>query len=264
MVAVKGLALEVAGVTKSFPSKSGSIIILDSVNLTLRPGEIVAISGRSGVGKSTLLRIIAGLDGPTTGSIHIFEQPVRGPHPAMGYVIQDYSRALLPWLTVGRNVALPLRARGVPKIQSRERVSEILRRVGLQGSEELFPWQLSGGMQQRVAIARALVVAPQLLLLDEPFASVDAQTRFELEDLVLDIAREDAMAVLLVTHDVDEALYMADRVIVMAGSPATNTAEYPIELSRPRSQVETRATPKFLELRGQLYSVLLSPQGDLS
>lgn len=253
--------LSLGGVTKAFRSNGITTTVLDAITFELGLGEIVSISGPSGVGKSTLLRMVAGLDTPTAGTIRVFGNTVLGPHPAMGYVIQDYSRALLPWYSVEKNVALALRVRGLTKTATHQRVLEMLDRVGLTGKADLFPWQLSGGMQQRVAIARALVAEPKLLLLDEPFASVDAQTRFELEDLVLSIAAADFMAVVLVTHDVDEAVYMADRVIVVSGSPATNTCEYLVTVPRPRSQMETRASASFLALREAVYLALSGQEG---
>jgi NitT/TauT family transport system ATP-binding protein len=249
------------GVGKTFGDIHDSAAALAQVSLTLQPGEFVAITGRSGIGKSTLLRLIAGLDQATVGRILLFGHHDARHRKGVGYVIQDYSRSLLPWFTVEKNVALALRASKIPKRDRRHRVHEMLERVGLGGKEGLHPWQLSGGMQQRVAIARALVSSPRLLLLDEPFASVDAQTRLDLEDLVLNVVHADSVATILVTHDIEEALFMADRVLLMAGSPASITTQYDVDLVRPRHQVATRAERRFLELRKQIYAELGRTEG---
>lgn len=249
------------GVSKNFGNTQGSTATLAQVSLTVQPGEFVAITGRSGIGKSTLLRLIAGLDQATAGEIRLFGQHDARHREGVGYVIQDYSRSLLPWFTVEKNVALALWASKMPKSERRQRVLEILGRVGLGGKENLHPWQLSGGMQQRVAIARALVSSPRLLLLDEPFASVDAQTRLDLEDLVLNVVHEDSVATILVTHDLEEALFMADRVLLMSGTPASITANYDVNFLRPRDQVSTRAEPRFLELRQDIYAELRRTDG---
>jgi NitT/TauT family transport system ATP-binding protein len=174
----------------------------------------------------------------------------------MSFVSQDYSRSLFPWLTVSKNVALPFRGKDIAKKEIQIRVAKVLAEVGLSNFSDSYPWQLSGGMQQRVAIARALVTRPRLLLLDEPFASVDAHTRFELEDLVLNLVNEINATTVMVTHDIDEATYMSDRVFVMTGSPATFTTEIDVKLSKPRSQSVTRSLPDFLSVRDDLYKNL--------
>lgn len=248
--------VNVRNVSKSFSGPAGPTKVLDDISFSVEEGEFVALCGKSGVGKSTILRIIAGLEIADAGDVTVLGNVVKSPVSSVGYVIQDYSRSLLPWFTVIQNVALPLRAQRWTRREARVNALRILDRVGLAQSAEMYPWQLSGGMQQRVAIARALVTSPQLLLLDEPFASVDAQTRLELEDLVLDCVAEDSMSVILVTHDLEEALYMSDKTLVVGGSPARELARFSVSIPRPRSQVTTRALPEFLELRSELHHVI--------
>ena len=243
-------------VSKSFSGPDGPTKVLEDISFSVEEGEFVAICGKSGVGKSTILRIIAGLETADAGDVTVLGNLVKSPVSSVGYVIQDYSRSLLPWFTVVQNVALPLRSLRWTRTEARVRAMRILDRVGLAQSVEMYPWQLSGGMQQRVAIARALVTSPRLLLLDEPFASVDAQTRLELEDLVLNCVAEDSMSVILVTHDLEEALYMSDQTLVVGGKPALELARFSVPIPRPRSQVSTRALPDFLELRRELHRVI--------
>jgi NitT/TauT family transport system ATP-binding protein len=171
----------------------------------------------------------------------------------MALVFQDYSRSLMPWMTVEANVGLPLRPKRLSSTERRERTGRALEAVGLADSLRRYPWQLSGGMQQRVALARAVAYQPDCLLLDEPFASVDAQTRFELEDLVLQLRREFGMTVLFVTHDIDEAVYVSDRIVVLSRSPCHVTTTMTVDLPRPRDQIATRASPRFAELRTELF-----------
>jgi NitT/TauT family transport system ATP-binding protein len=178
------------------------------------------------------------------------------PEP-LGLVFQDYSRSLYPWFTNGDNVALPLSARGVPRAERAARVTETLHAVGLGHVEDKYPWELSGGMQQRVAIARALSYRPELLLMDEPFASVDAQTRFDLEDLILKVRRDLGITVVLVTHDIDEAIYLSDRIVVLSKNPSVVREVVDVGLGDERSQVETRSSPEFLELRNHLLSLVM-------
>ena len=170
----------------------------------------------------------------------------------MAMVFQDYSRSLLPWLTVEKNVAFPLAGSAQSKAERHAIVEESLAAVGLSGFEKRYPWQLSGGMQQRVAIARALAYRPKLLLMDEPFASVDAQTREGLEDLVLQIRRDYDMTILFVTHDIDESVYLANRVLVLSRPPATLAEDLKIDLPEPRDQITTREEPDFVHLRGHV------------
>jgi NitT/TauT family transport system ATP-binding protein len=180
---------------------------------------------------------------------------VSGPPKDLAYVFQDYSRSLLPWMTVERNVSFPLRYKGMSKQDVKATTAEALDAVGLGNRHRAFPWQLSGGMQQRVAIARALAYRPRVLLMDEPFASVDAQTRSDLEDLLLKVWERYAVTIVFVTHDIDEAVYLADRVLVLK-APATVSLEAEVDLPRPRDQITTKALPEFARLRGELLSAL--------
>jgi NitT/TauT family transport system ATP-binding protein len=224
---------------------------LEGVSVEVAEGELVSIVGPSGCGKSTLLRCVAGLIAPSQGRIVWNGTPVEGVPDDLAVVFQDYSRSLLPWLSVCDNVALPLRRRGRPKAERRSAAMEALDAVGLTGSAQKYPWQLSGGMQQRVAIARALAYQPALLLMDEPFGSVDAQTREDLEDLVLGV-RRDGMTILLVTHDIDESVYVGDRVIVLGRAPGRVIADLSVGLPAERDQITTRELPDFVHLRAEV------------
>ncbi|QUQ65194.1 ABC transporter ATP-binding protein [Kutzneria sp. CA-103260] len=225
------------------------------LSFTVDAGELACIVGPSGCGKSTLLRAIAGLLAPTGGSVLLHGSPVRGVPDDLAVVFQDYSRSLFPWLTVQSNVEFPLRGR-VSRSERRERARAALAQVGLADAAHKHPQQLSGGMQQRVALARALAYRPVLLLLDEPFASVDAQTRFELEDLLLRVHAEQGTTMLLVTHDIDESVYLGDRVLVLSGSPARLLADIPVSLPAHRDQITTRESETFVELRSEVARLL--------
>jgi NitT/TauT family transport system ATP-binding protein len=229
------------------------------VSFDVGEGELLAIVGPSGCGKTTLLRLLCGLAQPTAGSVLLDGRPVVRPPREMAIVFQDYSRSLFPWLTVMRNVMFPLRRAGLSKTGKIERATQVLREVGLEGSEGKYPWELSGGMQQRVAIARALVSHPEVLLLDEPFASVDALTRAELQDLLLRLyeTREGRAATIVhVTHDIDEAVYLADRVLVLGAHPGRILETVDVALPRPRSQTETRSAERFLAVRNEIHDVI--------
>lgn len=230
---------------------------IDSVSFDVAKGEFVCIVGPSGAGKTTLLRCISGLAAPSAGAVSFEGRPLSGVPEQLGLVFQDYSRSLYPWLTNGENVSLPLSARGVPRSERAARVAETLQAVGLAHVEKKYPWELSGGMQQRVAIARALSYRPELLLMDEPFASVDAQTRFDLEDLILRVRSELGITVVLVTHDIDEAIYLGDRIVVLSKNPSVVREMVDVQLGDERSQVETRSSTQFLELRNHLLSLVM-------
>jgi NitT/TauT family transport system ATP-binding protein len=253
-----GVGLDIHDLTVRLDRGGIENVIIEGLSFAVKPGEIVAICGPSGVGKSTLVRTIAGLIEPLSGEIRIDSTLVTEPIENLGFVTQDYSRSLFPWLSVERNVALPFKGRAISKLDKEVRVRESLEEVGLEDSSHLYPWQLSGGMQQRVALARAIVVKPKLLILDEPFASLDVYVRLELEDLVTNLVRNHGTTTLLVTHDIDEAIYMADRVLVLNGSPANLGVELNVDLKRPRVQMETRSNPAFLELRNQLHASIRS------
>ncbi len=244
--------LDVADVRHVYGSGTGAYVAIDGLSFSVTAGELVSIVGPSGAGKTTLLRILAGLLAPTDGTVSLLGRRVTGVPEGMAMVFQDYSRSLLPWLKVERNVRFPLGKTGASKQEQRELAAQALRAVGLEGHEGKYPWQLSGGMQQRVAIARALAYRPRLLLMDEPFASVDAQTRSDLEDLVLRIRDEYDMTILFVTHDIDESVYLADRVLVLSRPPATLAENVRVELPSPRDQISTKEHPEFINVRGHV------------
>jgi NitT/TauT family transport system ATP-binding protein len=250
--------LRVAGLEKRYSEKGPAAI--SGVTFDVREGELLAIVGPSGGGKTTLLRLLCGLTRPTAGSIDLDGHAVLSPPREAAIVFQDYSRSLFPWLNVTRNVVFPLRGERKPRSEKMARVEAVLHEVGLDGVGKKYPWQLSGGMQQRVAIARALVSRPEILLLDEPFASVDALTRAELQDLVLRLHRHEERGVTIVhvTHDIDEAVYLADRVLVLSGTPGRIVASVDVPLPRPRQQTETRSSPQFLAVRNELHGLIAS------
>ncbi|MBM9468131.1 ABC transporter ATP-binding protein [Nakamurella leprariae] len=233
---------------------------IDDVSFSVDKGEFVCIVGPSGAGKTTLLRCISGLAQASSGRLAFEGTPLTSVPDQLGLVFQDYGRSLYHWFTNAKNVGLPLAARGVPKAERARRVSEVLAEVGLPHVEQQYPWELSGGMQQRVAIARALSYHPDLLLMDEPFASVDAQTRFDLEDLILKVRRDLGITVVLVTHDIDEAIYLSDRIVVLSGSPSKVREVVDVPLGQDRDQVATRASDEFLELRRHLLDLVM-PHG---
>jgi len=232
-------------------SESGPVA-LEEVSFGVAGGELVSIVGPSGSGKTTLLRCIAGLQPPTGGHVLLDGTPITDVAPGLALVFQDYGRSLFPWMRVRDNVELPLRRLGLTRAERSERVESALVEVGLLDAVDRYPWQLSGGMQQRVAIARAVAYRPRLLLMDEPFASVDAQTRADLQDMLLAVWEAHRSTVLFVTHDIDESVYLADRVIVLSRAPGTVAAEIAVGLARPRDQVETRASPAFVERRSEV------------
>jgi NitT/TauT family transport system ATP-binding protein len=249
--------IAIEGLVKTYQSKRApDRTVLDGVELSVSRGEFVAIVGPSGAGKTTLLRCMSGLLPPTSGTVSVAGTIIHQPPESLAIVFQDYSRSLLPWLTVRSNVELPLVARRVPRAIRRARSEEALEAVGLTKSSTLHPWQLSGGMQQRVAIARALAYQPDALLMDEPFASVDAQTRAELEDLTMSVRTRFGMTVVLVTHDIDEAVYMGDRVIVLSGSPTRVSADIGVDLGTDRDQINTKSRPEFAELRAEVFNLI--------
>ncbi|MGW5161224.1 ABC transporter ATP-binding protein [Nonomuraea wenchangensis] len=248
--------LDVRGLQKVYEGRGRSVEAVRDLTFTVAAGELVCIVGPSGAGKTTLLRCVAGLLDTTAGEVVLEGERVTGPPPGMAVVFQEYGRSLFPWMTVRQNVELPLKEKKVPKDRRCRLVEDSLEAVGLAEAQDAHPWQLSGGMQQRVAIARAVAYEPHLLLMDEPFAAVDAQTRADLEDLVRSLWRRLGVTVLFVTHDIDESVYLGQRVIVLSSSPTVVLEDVPIDLPAERDQLTTRSLPRFAELRSQVYELI--------
>lgn len=252
-------SISLTNVQKTFGTGPNALLTLKSITLEFRDGEFLAILGPSGCGKSTLLQIIAGLIPGSGGDVGFGGIPVCGPPAGMVYLFQQYSKSLLPWRSVAGNVALAFEAsNGDSRARIRERATGYLELVGLSGFESHYPWQLSGGMQQRVAIARALAANPRVLLLDEPFSAVDALTRVELQSLILDLWQKQKLTVVLVTHDVDEAVFLSDRIAILSRRPAVIEDVIETAIPRPRDAITTREHPRFLALRHVLMERLLS------
>ena len=239
------IELKLEQVSKTYPARAGSIQALEDINLEVAAGELVCVVGQSGCGKSTLLQIVAGLEPPTTGRVYAGGQPVTGPDCRRGMVFQGFS--LFPWLDVAGNVAFGLKVRGVKDWSAR--VERVLHLVGLDEFRQTKPRHLSGGMAQRVALARTLVNEPQVLLLDEPFGALDAFTRMAMQDELVRIWQEARLTTLFVTHDIDEAIYLGDRVVVLTPRPGRVKRVLDIPLPRPRD----RAHPDFFYVRRQVY-----------
>ncbi|MEU8798618.1 ABC transporter ATP-binding protein [Spirillospora sp. NPDC048819] len=248
--------LEVSGLVKSFGGAAGEAPVIDGLDLRVPRGAFVCVVGPSGCGKTTLLRSIAGLAPHDAGEVRVCGKAVHGPSRELAVVFQEYARSLLPWSTVEANVRLPLKYLPLSRAEVATRVKDALQAVGLWESRGKHPWQLSGGMQQRVAIARALAYRSEVLLMDEPFASVDAQTRTDLEDLILKLWEQQDMTVVLVTHDIDEAVYLADTVVVLSTSPARVIEQRTVSIARPRDQIATKTDPEFAEHRARIFELL--------
>jgi NitT/TauT family transport system ATP-binding protein len=257
-----GAMLEVAGLRKVYAGAGRTVEAIRGLSFAVNAGELVCIVGPSGAGKTTLLKCIAGLLPPSGGRVVLDGEPVSGPPPSMAVVFQEYGRSLFPWMTVRQNVELPLKQKRLTAARRLELVGDALAAVDLAGAHAAYPWQLSGGMQQRVAIARAVAYEPQVLLMDEPFAAVDAQTRADLEDLIRRLWRRLAVTVLFVTHDIEEAVYLGERVIILSHAPTVIMEDVAIDLPDERSQLETRSLPRFGELRRHVYAqIQLAKQG---
>ncbi len=242
--------LELRNVTKTFNTEEGEMDALEGINIEVKPNEFLCIIGPSGCGKTTLLRMVAGLDHPSSGEIILDGKEVKGPSPDRGMVFQEFS--LFPWRTVLKNVEFGLEIKGVGDKARREIAERYIELVGLHGFENHYPYELSGGMKQRVAIARALATEPSILLMDEPFGSVDAQTRNILQEELLRIWKRTKKTVLFVTHSVDEAVYLADRVAVMSARPGCLVKCLDIDIPRPRK----RTSMKVNEFREKLLMLL--------
>lgn len=245
--------LAVSGLKKVYEGSGRRVEAVRDLTFTVDAGELVCLVGPSGCGKTTLLKCMGGLLAPTAGEVLLEGRKVTAPPPGMAFVFQEYGRSLFPWMRVGENVELPLKQKDLSRARRRELVADALRSVGLSDAASAYPWQLSGGMQQRVAIARALAYEPRVLLMDEPFAAVDAQTRADLEDLVRGLWRERGITILFVTHDIDEAVYLGERVIVLSSSPTVIREQLKVDLPDDRDQLHTRVAPRFAELRTHVY-----------
>ncbi len=250
--------LDVSHLQKRY-SSSGTLAIED-ITLDVRAREFVSIVGPSGCGKTTLLKTICGLLHPSGGSVTLDGRLITEPPPEMVLVFQDYARSLFPWLTVAGNVSFPLKKKKLAASEKERLISSAIKAVNLEKFSGHYPWQLSGGMQQRVAIARAVAFQPEILLLDEPFASVDALTRAELEDLTLRLRAELGITMLLVTHDIDEAVYLSDRVFVLSPPPSIVVRSFEIPLGPTRNQERTRSDARFLELRNEIHHLIGRPR----
>ena len=252
--------LEVSQLGKTYGEGENATHAIGSLSFAVEEKEFVCVVGPSGCGKTTLLKCMSGLLEPSTGSVEVKGRRVTGPPPEMALVFQEYSRSLLPWMSVRGNVTLPLRHKKLGKGETARLVEEAVEAVGLTRFIDRYPWELSGGMQQRVAIARALAYQPEVLLMDEPFASVDAQTRGDLEDLVLRVREQYGVTILFVTHDIDESVYLADRIVVLTPSPTEVREVLSVDLPHPRDQVDTKELPEFARLRAHVYRLIKREQ----
>ena len=238
----------------------GGKAILENISLDVKPGEFLCIIGASGCGKTTALRLAAGLYQPTGGSVSFDGKPMLMPRRDIAIVFQDYGKALLPWRTAAGNVSLALEASGIASSQRTLRIDELLKKVGLPNHAQKYPAEMSGGMQQRLQIARCLAQEPKALLMDEPFGALDAMTRQGLQDEVLSLVRASDATVIFVTHDLEEAIYLGDRVIGLSPHPGRIGIELRIDLPRPRDQLRTRENPEFLRLRRELFDFIKAPE----
>jgi len=248
--------LEIKDLGKTYGTGVRATHAVGRVTFDVAEREFVCVVGPSGCGKTTLLKAIAGLLEPSRGEVLLNGKRVTDPPPEMALVFQEYGRSLMPWTSVRNNVLLPLRHKKLDRPARARLVEEAVEAVGLTRFLDHYPWQLSGGMQQRVAIARALAYQPAILLMDEPFASVDAQTRGDLEDLVLRVREQFGITIVFVTHDIDESVYIADRVIVLTHSPTEVKEIVAVPLPQPRDQIATKALPEFVDLRGHVQRLI--------
>ncbi|NCN72232.1 MAG: ABC transporter ATP-binding protein [Betaproteobacteria bacterium] len=251
-------ALDLQGVACTFTARHDPgqrYTAVQDVSLTVGAGEFVSVVGPTGCGKSTLLNVGAGLLAPSTGSVRVFGQPLNGVNTRAGYMFQ--AESLMPWRTALANVAAGLQFHGVPEAQAATQANEWLRRVGLGGFGDRYPHQMSGGMRKRVSLAQTLVLDPDIILMDEPFSALDIQTRQLMENELLDIWQAKKKAVLFITHDLDEAIALSDRVVVMSAGPGSHPiGDFLIDVERPRDVAEIKTTPRFLELHAAIWAVL--------
>ena len=255
-----GPILEIRRVGKTYGTGAKATHAIAEVSFAVQDREFICVVGPSGCGKTTLLKCMGGLLRPSTGEVLLRGKRVTSPPEEMALVFQEYGRSLMPWASVRNNVLLPLRHKKLGRRERKQLVEEALGAVGLTRFIDHYPWQLSGGMQQRVAIARALAYQPSILLMDEPFASVDAQTRGDLEDLVLRVREEFAVTIVFVTHDIDESVYLSDRVVVLTHAPTEVKEIIGVDLPFPRDQLATKELPEFTHLRGHVYRLIKREQ----
>jgi NitT/TauT family transport system ATP-binding protein len=255
MTATDAPAIRLSGATKSFPTRDGeSYTAIHDVDLTVGRGEFVSVVGPTGCGKSTTLSLVSGLEAATVGRVEVDGTPVDGIPTGLGYMFQ--SDAVLPWRTVLDNIAAGPRYRGTPKAEARDQARDWVTKVGLTGFEDYHPHQLSGGMRKRVALAQTLITEPSILLMDEPFGALDVQTREHMQDLLLELWSGSGAAVVFVTHDLTEAIALADTVVVMTAGPATVKSSVHVPLERPRTVEEIRLTPEFIDLYRDIWESL--------
>jgi NitT/TauT family transport system ATP-binding protein len=254
--------LEVQSLSKTYRQMGGeTTTAIAEISCKVEPGEFVSFVGPSGCGKTTLLMTIAGLIAPSSGQVTVHGREVSGPPPNLVLVFQDFNKSLFAWRSVLGNVRFGLEARGNHSRQAEVKARSLIDLVGLKGFEKHYPWELSGGMQQRVAIARALAYEPEVLLMDEPFGSLDALTRLELEDTLLKLWQELSTTILFITHDIEEAIYLSDRILLLSQRPSQIVEELPIDFARPRNQVSTRAEARFMEIRNRIYQRIRNEGG---
>jgi NitT/TauT family transport system ATP-binding protein len=245
--------LKVDHLGKTYGEGDDAVEAIGDLDFEVGENEFVCIVGPSGCGKTTLLKCMSGLLAPTRGQVRLHDDRIDGPPERMALVFQEYGRSLFPWMSVRQNVAFPLRRKRLAKADAAKLVERAVESVDLTGFLDRYPWELSGGMQQRVAIARALAYQPEILLMDEPFASVDAQTRADLEDLILAVRRQYGVTVVFVTHDIDESVYLGDRIVVLTPAPTRVQETLDVELPATRDQLETKENPEFARLRAHVY-----------
>jgi NitT/TauT family transport system ATP-binding protein len=253
--AQQAAAVTLRGLTKRFSSAAGSYVAIQDIDLDVRPGCFVSLVGPSGCGKSTVLNLIAGLMGPTEGTVKVFGEPLRGLNRRASYMFQQ--DALLPWKTVLENVVLGLEFRGRDNAEGQALGRDWVRRVGLSGFENAYPHQLSGGMRKRLAMAQSWIVDPDLMLMDEPFGALDVHTRQRMESEILDLWAGSGKTVVFITHDLEEAIALSDEVAVMSAGPASRiVAQHQVDLSRPRHLLDIKTEPRFGELYRTIWSDL--------
>jgi len=255
--------IRVENVCKDFANGKTTRNILNDVSFSVAKGSFLSILGASGCGKSTLLQVIAGLHNTTSGSVRLADKVIEKPPFELVYLFQQYTKSIFPWLTVTQNIAFGMESRKKwSRAEIAQRCQSMIKLVGLEDYGDYYPQQLSGGMQQRVAIARALACEPDVLLMDEPFSAVDAMTRGALQDLVLKLWKDLGLTILFITHDIEEAVYLSDRIIMLRRSPQNLVLDIPVELPYPRDRLSTPELPKFLEYRHMLYKKIYQIEGE--